>query len=81
MATYNRQSILASFGNLPVAPAGRTIHPVDADSPNVNAGELFIESNGVTIGLADIPTASDIKIGTIQQSNIALIVKRLILLQ
>lgn len=63
MATYNRQSILASFGNLPVAPAGRTIHPVDADSPNVNAGELFIESNGVTIGLADIPTASDIKIG------------------
>lgn len=63
MATYNRQSVLASFGNLPVAAAGRVLFPVNSSSPNVNAGEIFIESNGVTIGLADIPTATNIKIG------------------
>lgn len=63
MASFNRQSILATFGNLPVAAAGRTLFPSNSDSPNVAAGELFVESNGVTIGLADIPTATNIKIG------------------
>lgn len=63
MATYNRQSVLASFGNLAVAAAGREIYPVDSDFPNVASGEIFIESGGFTIDVGDIPTAQNIKIG------------------
>ena len=81
MATYNRNTILATFGNLPVKAAGEVvILPGDTSQVwNILTGELAVwdRKKNITLGVADIATAKSITI-SIGQGNPGELAKDLI---
>jgi hypothetical protein len=63
MSSYNKTSVLATFGNFPIKASGL---PVFSDDGDINAisGELMVfdPKTHLTLAAADIPTASSVSI-------------------
>ena len=64
MSNYNRHTFLATVGNLPVKAAGEKVILDGDDVWNVLGGELLVwdKKRNITLGVADIATATDIAI-------------------
>ena len=70
MSNYNRHTFLATVGNLPVKAAGEKVILDGDDVWNVLGGELLVwdKKRNITLGVADIATATDIAIAVGQGS-------------